>query len=207
MRTKKVLTIAFMLVLFGGSGFVFADETSVILRIPFSYVTPLSDSSVDFYDPYAGDIHATVQADPSFGFGLSSEYKFTEKVGLEVGILFSDVDFEVETMGVSVDLGSSLMMPLFLECNYHPLKSEKVDFYFGPLVAYTMWGNLDVGGGSLEMDNDFGFGAAVGVDVPFGSSDWMFTSSMRYISASTGDSSLELKVDPLFVNLGVGYRF
>ena len=60
------------------------------------------------------------------------------------------MDFTVEAMGLSVDLGSATMIPVTVGLDVHLLKNSKVDLYIGPLLSYTLWSNLDTPVGAVE---------------------------------------------------------
>lgn len=178
-----------------------ADAPEGRLLIFGVLVEPLSD-----YSGTIEGIPTTVTADSVFGFGIAAEYLLSRNVGIETEWFMAEVDFDVEAMGVAVELGSSWMSPFLVALNYHFNTGEGVDLYAGPLVAYTLWGNLEGSFGSSESESDFGFGAQVGVDIP-ARSGWALAVGVKYFTVSAGDESIEIDVDPLVLRLGVSYRF
>jgi len=143
------------------------------------------------------------------------------------------------------ETGSITMMPIAVGVNFHVMKKEKVDLYLGPFLGYVMYGDAKLDkysetatitsdplvdpfpltesfSGSLsekvKIKNDFGFGAVVGIDVPF-SNNWMFTAALKYfktkasvdeempIPFSVENSSADIDINPWVIQIGVGYQF
>jgi outer membrane protein W len=154
----------------------------------------------------------TVEADSTLGFGLIYEFRSSQRLGVEVGMLILPFDFNESAFGMTEKLGDAIALPLILGLDIHLLgEKSRPDLYIGPLIAYTVWGNLEfseiAGGGETELDDEFGFGAVLGLDVPFGSKGWQFNAGLRYLSLSAKDPSAEIDVDPLMIEVGFGYQF
>ena len=66
---------------------------------------------------------------------------------------------------------------------------------------------------SIQIGDDVAFGAVLGLDIDFTDSDWFFTSSLKYLSASYNARGIEARspdeidFDPLIIRAGLGYRF
>lgn len=117
--------------------------------------------------------------------------------------------------------------PLTLGLHVHFTPGAAVDVYAGPLLAWVAYGDLRVTGGlqilegdlvvgpftqSLGVDDDFAFGAKLGADVGLGAGPWSLALAATWID--TGFSvqrvpvpAASVDVDPIFVSLGLGYRF
>jgi hypothetical protein len=103
-------------------------------------------------------------------------------------------------------------LPVTFAFNFHPLKGpEIVDFYLGPLAAFTFLSAVGVGPGVyIESYTDLGLGANLGVDINFGTtSRWSFNSGFKYISnvTSAEDRDSRLEFDPLLFTFGFGFKF
>ncbi len=151
------------------------------------------------------------------GFGLGLEYLFSDRWGVEGGILFGELDAEA-----FVDRGDLWahaedevsFRPLMLGLNYHMTPGRKADFYIGPFVALVQYSsarfNLPFTQINTDYDDDFGVGLNLGVDIPFGSSAWGFNGGVRYLQTTAdedGGLGRSLDIDPLILSAGVGVRF
>lgn len=184
-----------------------AETPDGTLRVQLSRADPTSSWS-GVLDLGGGALIPTeIEAQPATGFGVVYEVRFADRWGLESGIFIADFDFDLTAIGATTDFGSALAIPLTLGVDFHPYTSQRLDVYVGPLIAYTVWGNLDTSAGVSEVDSDFGVGVVVGLDLTLGASDWTLCLAARYIGTDLADSSLAIGVDPLFAEVGLGYRF
>jgi len=208
--TSRGLKVAVLFFLFTGIASVaMAASADNATRFFIAFLEPSSDFSGDLLGTTV-----TVEADSTIGLSWFYEYRLNPRIGLEMGIVFVEFDFDESVAGVSgsVELGQAFALPVTFGLDVHLLgEDSKLDLYAGPLIAYTLWGNLDfspmAGGGMAELDDQFGLGAVVGLDVPFGAGGWQFNAALRYLTLSAEDPSVELEIDPLNVEVGFGYRF
>ncbi len=186
------------------AGVASADTPDASLRVFLVSAQPTSDVTLDVFG-----MPAVVEADSAVGFGAVYEIRFSDRLGFETGISFVQFDFEVDVMGVGGEFGDAVAIPLLFGLDVHLLDpSSRADLYVGPVAAYTLWSNFDADDGSQsDLDDEFGIGAVLGVDVPLGSGGCQFNAAARYLQLSAEDPSLEIEIDPLFVELGFGYRF
>jgi len=163
-----------------------------------------------------GHSHAGVSMNGGGGVGVNFEYRYSPRMGFEMGAMAVGgnvrvgVGREYRRYGAGVEVAGYL--PVTFALNYHPLKnSEIVDFFVGPLVASTFLSSVGVGPGVyVESYVDLGLGANLGVDVNFGkNSRWSFNTGFKYISNVTGrsDRDSRLDFDPLIFGLGFGFKF
>lgn len=172
-----------------------ADET-LIYRGSLTYIEPTSDATID------GD---KVEADSAVGVDLSFEYKFAKAWGIEAAVLYADHDVNVNGQKI----GDISQTPLLFSANYHFPTSGKADWYLGPTLGYTFWGDFKIDNvGSVNTDGEFTYGLNSGVDIPFGE-NWAFTAGLRYlfVKASPDDVGGEVDVNPLGLRAGIAYRF
>ncbi len=143
------------------------------------------------------------------------------------------------------ETGTITMMPITVGVNFHVMKKEKVDLYLGPFLGYVMYGDAKIDkysetfnvtsdplvdpfpltayfsgnvGEKVKIKNDFGFGAVVGIDVPF-SNNWMFTTALKYLKTKASvdkempipwaveNPSADIDINPWVIQIGVGYQF
>ena len=164
----------------------------------------------------SGSPHAGVAINGGAGAGVNFEYRYSPRMGFEIGAMAVGgnvrvgVGREYRRYGAGVEVDGYL--PVTFALNYHPLKnSEIVDLYVGPLVASTFVSSVGVGPGVVvESRVDFGLGANLGVDINFGRrSRWSFNSAFKYISnvTNSGDRDSRFDFDPLIFSFGFGFRF
>lgn len=168
----------------------------------------------------------------SLGFGLGLEYRATPNLGVEFGVMNSDIDSEIGFDffgGGSFSVVSSLRMtPVLAQLNWHLTPGHKVDLSLGPVVGWARYGDLNVrvhvpDGGSVLVDHvqtrdGFVWGGHLGMDVPIGERGLFFTLGATYLKAKvkvdssgqgeTGDgSAADFDLDPFIAQVGFGVRF
>lgn len=164
--------------------------------------------------------HTKVRVDNGTGFGLAAEYRMTCRLGLEGGYIFAPLDAHFlydannEWLRGDDDLDTDLIT---LGLNIHLTPEARADLYVGPLVAWANYGNpeFNVGGslGTVEgsFDDEFGFGAQLGLDLPFrAGGNWALNGAVRYLALGadgTVRQPMDLDLDPLIASLGLAYRF
>lgn len=160
--------------------------------------------------------HLQVERGQGFGFGI--ERKFTPRLGLELSAIFADVDAnfmrDIDTLWEMVSENPEFV-PITLGLNLHLTPDRKVDFYLGPLIGVIQSNDEDfrVFGETVsgQIDDEFTFGAQIGLDVP-ATSKFAFTAGLRWLDASfeLGDEEadeIELSLDPLVLMVGFAYHF
>ncbi|HEX6850765.1 MAG TPA: OmpW family outer membrane protein [Candidatus Polarisedimenticolaceae bacterium] len=173
-----------------------ADET-LIFRGNVAFITPTADSTID-------DIK--FEADSAVGLDASFEYKFAKAWGVEAAVLYAKHDVKADgSKFAEID-----QTPLLISANYHFPTAGNADWYVGPTVGYTFWGDVDVDNPAAvdpSTDGEFTYGVNAGVDVPIKGS-WAFTGGLRYLfSKANGDGVGDVDVNPLVLRAGVAYRF
>ena len=175
------------------------------LRIHAAYLSPTGDLRGRFeLEDVVAD--ALVEADTTVGLSIGWEVGLTERLGIETGLTVADFDFDVTAEGVTVGLGSATMIPITAALHWHFTQGRALDVYAGPQLSYTVWGDLDGPFGTAALDAGFDFGLRVGLDALF-SEHWAFSARLEYMTASAGDSSAEIDVDPLVLGVGLSYRY
>jgi outer membrane protein W len=163
-----------------------------------SYVSPLSDSSL------AG-IADSVEASSEFGWEIGAEWKPTDRLGLEVAYL--DATHDVEANGTAI--GDISLRPWNFSLNFHLVDRDRFNWWVGPTVSYIDWSEIELNGGaSLDVDSETTYGVSTGMSIGLGDT-FALQFGLRYLDASVESPSLpdDVSVDPLFVNMGVAFRF
>jgi len=158
---------------------------------------------------------ASVVVGGGAGAGLNFEYRYSEKMGFEMGAMA--IGGTVTVGGPQdwwhhksvVEVGSFL--PVTFGFNYHPFKrTEAFDLFFGPLVASVFHSRVGVGGVvGVDARMDLGLGLNLSADINLGKSRWCLSPGIKYISIVTnGDSGgSRIDFDPLILTFGFGFRF
>ena len=110
------------------------------------------------------------------------------------------------------NLGTFKHLPPTLTAQYHFTNFDGYKPYVGAGVNFTRISDVNIPGFSLD-NHSYGFALQAGVDVPltkqvslnFDVKKVQIQTSVY--SASTGASAGTLKLDPVLVGVGVGYRF
>ncbi len=161
--------------------------------------------------------------DVGAGVGFNAEYRFTPRLGVDLGIL-SGAGVDIETAWVPagnpgwVTSETLTFTPLTVGLDIHLTPDARVDFYACPLVALVQYGGLAVRSGPTgvrtewDFDEDFAVGASLGLGVPFSRNRWSFQTSLTYLESSVdGGSSNGLRIDgdydSTIFGFGFGYRF
>lgn len=171
---------------------------------------------------------STHGSDTSFGAGLGLEYRASRRIGVELATLTSEISDEVsfDFFGETVTIESTLRMTLVLaKLNLHLTPDHRADLYLGPVVGRMFYSDLDVEvhnflgetiTGQAKTEDDWAWGAHVGVDVPVGDRGLFFTAGATWLDAQVeieGDpedeesGDLRSDLDPLVAQIGFGYRF
>jgi outer membrane protein W len=170
--------------------------------------------------------------DSSAGFGLALEYRASRRLGVQLGVLTSEIDsefgFEFFDLDLLVIESRLRMTPVLARLDVHLTPDRKVDLYMGPVLGYVRYGDIktevrsDVFGnepisvGRVRTRDGFAWGAQIGMDIPMGSRGTFFTLGATYLQAEVEtseetdegalvDSSFDL--NPFVVQAGFGYRF
>ncbi len=179
-----------------------------------------ADPSGDFEATATGAGTLETSFDSGFGAGLRGEYQFSPRFGLDLGVLsVGSVDISAGVVGGTTgsNLEVSSFTPVTVGLNVHLTPDRPLDLYVGPVLAWVSYSGLDIrtaiatAGSSVSVDDDVGFGAIIGLDVPLGEWGWLIQANLRFIATDISNSgvavTIDSKFDPLIVSVGFGYRF
>lgn len=191
------------------------------------------EPDLDYKVPTDDDTDVLATTDGAFGLGISAEYQFSDRLGLELGILRASpdivLDYYLREFDVSFSVSDSLAMtPLTLGLNIHLLPANRLDLYLSPFVGYvrnsdlefTINRSFETGDGTItirdtariQVASDMTYGATLGVDIPFSSKPWAIATSLRYLASeldatdSEGES-ISPDLNSWILTAGLRYSF
>ncbi len=133
-----------------------------------------------------------VGGDSDVGFGAGLEYRFTDRLGVELGIMEGapEVSLSADVPGFGpiavADTTNTVVVTGDLLVHLTPNRPT-LDVYLGAGVASVSYGDLryEVAGldsFDVRVDDDFTWSVRAGVDIAFGQdSDWAAVGGLRYI--------------------------
>ena len=160
------------------------------------------------------------------GVGFALERHFSERLGLELGVLLADLEgflmFDVEEPVDGGGFGNGIwgmnegdigFMPFTLGLNYHLTPNSRPDLYIGPFVGLAMMDDVTISdlGESFRysFDDEFVFGINAGLDIPFkAGGPWALAAGVRWMDLSASDpaNGVDLGIDPLIATVGATFR-
>lgn len=156
--------------------------------------------------------------DDGSGFGLDLEYRLSRRLGLEGAVFVGDIDstLVIEGPGPAMRDSEDIGFEVFsVGANYHLMPDRRFDLAIGGFLANHFFDvvTFDFPSGRserLSFDADYGFGAKIGADVPFGrDGNWLVSAELRYLlsilEAESGGRDLD--ANPVVLSVGLGYRF
>jgi outer membrane protein len=116
-----------------------------------------------------------------------------------------------EVMAGGSSLGTVNHLPPTLSLQYHLLESARFRPYVGAGANYTNFYRKSGGLSTLDLDHSFGWAAQVGTDVML-TGRTSVNVDAKYVNIETdvksgGTTAYHLKINPILLGLGLGYRF
>jgi outer membrane protein len=203
---KSMLKLMFAaLGLVGATVPALAQESPWLVRVRAVHLDPADKS-----DPVGGTgasdrLHVSAKWIPD----VDIAYFFTPNWAAEL-LLTVTQKHDVTLDGQRI--GSFKHLPPTLLAQYHFLPGAQIDPYVGAGINYTLISKVDIlnGAGRLEHDS---IGAALQAGVDFRiDSRWSVNLDVKKIQIRSdvdinGVRASRVKVDPLLLGVGVGYRF
>jgi outer membrane protein W len=216
-----------------------ADGKSVV-RFGGTYVMPTVDLTVP--SSFAGedlgngtmlafDGTLTLEPQDTIAFTVGYEYRWSDLLGLDFTLLSATSDVDGRLQGTfwindsntgelistgpldeTEGIGDVEFMPLMASVNFHLTPKATVDFYVAPVLAYVSYGDLDLLGEKVSLEDDFTYGAVIGLDVPAANTNWFFNGALRYLPSETKPDAADftgnsLDVSPIMIQVAAGFRF
>lgn len=194
-----------------------AAERGWVLRISGAWADP------DFSFRQVGEEEEVrIDVDSEIGFAVDLEYRFSDRLGVDVGVTWVELGTTL-TVGIpdviSVSFDDDLSFtPVTAALNIHLTPASTVDLYIAPLIAWVQYGDLeyvieDVGRLGVTIDDDVAWGVALGLDVPIGERGWLVSAAASYLDTDLDGTDQDeggresFDFNTIGLRLGVGYRF
>jgi outer membrane protein len=184
---------------------------TVMVRAGITVVHP--DASADVPAIPGADADVSTEVIPS----LTLSYFFTRNLAVELFCCVAKHEAEGKGTIDGVDLGDFWIFPPALTLQYHfdPVSGFKP--YVGAGIQYIAFfdegkAGPQLAGGTIELDDAFGFTLQAGVDYELGRG-WYLNADVKKTWLSTDASwtgtavTAEVDVDPWTFTVGLGYRF
>lgn len=238
MSRTRLVCLVLVAIGFWSSGW--SEDRKSVLRFGGAYVMPSGDLTepVSFAGEDLGDgtmlaFDGTLTIEPqdSGALTIGYEYRLNDLLGFDFVLLnaTSDVDgrargtfwindsttgelIETGPLDETDEVGDVTLTPVTVGINFHLTPKSKLDLFVAPVIGYVFYGDLDLSGEKIAMEDDFTYGATVGLDIPLGGEHWVFNGALRYLSAETkpdepGSPGESLDVNPVVFQVAAGYRF
>ena len=216
-HTKLVSALAVSAAL-GASGTAFAaGKGDFLVRGGIAHVSPTDESE------NVGGVVAEVQSGTAVG--LTAAYFITDNIAVE---LLASTPFSHDIEGKEAidgaDVGTTRHLPPTLSLQYHLQLGMPLRPYAGIGVNFTRFFDDDLeqdaralGFNDIDLENSWGVAFQLGADYEF-TPQWLLNVGVRYIdidsdarlnstNAADPDLELEVELDPVVFELGIGYVF
>lgn len=197
-----------------------AAAGDVLVRVRAIDVIPM-DSSGSVLPSFPGE---KVKVDSAIVPEVDFSYMLTDYIGLELiaATTKHHVSGKTGTTGSIGRLASSYVLPPTLTLQYHLIPTGKFHPYVGAGVNYTFFyhdkasAGLEnaVGATTVHLKDSFGWAAQAGADIDIGEN--LFVNfDIKYIDMRTraslnttalGLETVKVKINPIVVGVGVGFR-
>ena len=203
---KSMLKLMFAAMAFAGiAAPALAQESPWLVRVRAVHIDPADKS-----DPIGGSgasdrLHVSDKWIPE----VDISYFFTPNWAAEL-ILTYPQKHDVTLDGQRI--GSFKHLPPTLTAQYHFLPGAQIDPYVGAGINYTLISKVDIlnGAGRLEHDS-IGGALQAGVDVRI-DGKWSLNLDVKKVQIRSdvdiaGVRASRVKIDPVLIGVGLGYRF
>lgn len=195
----KPQTLLIALPLIAASSLALADESPWMMRLRAVDMRPDNPA----LNVGGADIDVQNKVIPEVDFS----YFFTPNVAAELVLTYPQ-KHDVKLGGTKI--GSFKHLPPTLTAQYHFAPQADFRPYVGAGINYTRISNVELGG--LELDkNSWGGALQAGFDYKVGANSYINVDVKKvYISSdlSLGGTKIgEVKVDPLLIGIGYGFKF
>jgi outer membrane protein len=202
--TKSMLKLMVAMIGLIGAN-AMAQESPWLVRARAVYIDPANKSAPVAGTGAADRIHVSTKTIPE----LDISYFFTKNIAAEL-ILTYPQKHDVTLDGARI--GTFKHLPPTLTAQYHFLPGTTIDPYVGAGVNYTLLSKVNLLGGAASLEHDsFGLALQAGVDFKL-DKNLSINLDVKKVQIRSdvnigGVRASDVKVDPLLIGVGVGYRF
>jgi outer membrane protein len=201
---KSMLKLMVALIGLAGAN-AMAQESPLLVRARAVYINPANESSPVGGTGAADRLHVSSKTIPE----IDVSYFFTPNISAELVLTYPQ-KHDVTLDGAKI--GTFKHLPPTLTAQYHFLPGADINPYVGAGVNYTLLSSVNLlnGAGRLEHDS-VGLALQAGVDFKL-DKNWSINLDVKKVQIRSdvfisGARASDVKVDPLLVGVGVGYRF
>ncbi|GAB3402220.1 outer membrane beta-barrel protein [Massilia agilis] len=202
---KSMLKVMVAMIGLMGVNAAMAQESPWLVRARAVYIDPANESAPVGGVGAADRIHVSNKTIPE----VDVSYFFTPNISAEL-ILTYPQKHDVTLDGAKI--GTFKQLPPTLLAQYHFLPGADINPYVGAGVNYTLLSSVNLlnGAGRLEHDS-VGLALQAGVDFKL-DKNWSINLDVKKVQIRSdvnisGARASDVKVDPLLIGVGVGYRF
>jgi outer membrane protein len=142
---------------------------------------------------------------------IDISYFFTPNIAAELVLTYPQ---KHDVMLNGANIGSFKHVPPTLLAQYHFMPEAQFSPYLGAGVNYTNISSVHLLGGAATMEHkSFGFALQAGLDYKI-DKNWSLNLDIKKVQigsdvmlSGTGQKVTEVKVDPILIGIGIGYRF
>ena len=200
----KKLSIALVLATLGVStGAAMAGESPWLIRARAVHINPADKST-----PLGGVSDRVTVASKTIP-EIDISYFFTPNISAEL-ILTYPQKHDVFLDGTKI--GTTKHLPPTLTAQYHFMPAAQFSPYVGAGVTYTLFSKTNLANKTLGLEHSsWGFALQAGVDYKL-DKNWSLNLDIKKVQIRTdlnaGNTTVsKLKIDPVLIGVGVGYRF
>lgn len=190
----------------------FADSPWLVRVRGIGVIPETSSSTISLIGGHV--THISNQIVPELDFS----YFFSSNLAAELILATTrhSVQATDTTLPGTVNLGKVNLLPPTLTLQYHFLPKRMINPYVGVGLNYTYFYNVSNGPVSLSTTYSDSVGPALQLGTDFALNDhWsinldvkqIFMSSNVQVNTALGQLNTHVKINPVIVGLGVGYRF
>jgi len=177
----------------GSIGVARADSANNVFRFGGAWVVPDGNTDIN---------NVNLDSKDGWGYFIDYERRLIPWLGLDMQVLYATPAFEATPAGQPTASQSVTVWTGNLGLNFHLLARSRVDLYLGAFAGYTAF--------DAQVDDAFGYGAVLGLDIGLTKSGLALTTGVRYSQTDANYSaspSSSVPYDPLVYQLGLGWRF
>lgn len=194
---------------------VFAQQRFFDLSANAVWVDPTNEGTFnDLGDP------ATIDFDPSTGYGASANIFFSDRFSVELAISRVKTDTTIRRRAVSSPGGNLEMMPVTAVVQWHFAPNGFIDPYIGAGAAYVLFDDVKDNGLSgldqIDVKDDAGLAVNAGLGIKLGNRfgivlDGKYVpleSNAKAVVLGTGETTEgKFNISPIIVSAGLSLRF
>jgi outer membrane protein len=205
-KRMKKFSIALVLAALGSStGAAMAADSPWLVRARAVHIDPADKASPILGSGASDRVTVSSKTIPE----IDISYFFTPNISAEL-ILTYPQKHDVFLDGGKI--GTTKHLPPTLTAQYHFMPAAQFSPYVGAGVNYTLFSKTNLANKTLRLEHDsWGFAVQAGVDYKL-DKNWSLNLDIKKVQIRSdlnlnGTTVSKLKLDPVLIGVGVGYRF